>query len=658
MRASSIGRVVVVEDERLVALEIAENLEELGYEVPGTAATADEAIELVMRVRPDLVLLDIRIRGPRDGIEAARAMRERLGVPVAFMTACTDQATLDRAKSTDPYAYLAKPVSPTTLRTAVEIALHRARIERNLFEQSRWLSTTLRAIADGVVSVDADGLVTFMNPASERLTGWSMEDARGKPCEEVIVLIDEATRARARNPIVDAIALGGPTMLEPGTLLRGADGSECAIEDSAAPILNESGVATGAVMVFHDVSGERRLRQQAELNDRLVALGTLAAGIAHEVNNPLSYILGNQQHAQRQIAEIREAIAQLPQTAPHFLCEKLDALTQALDDASTGAERVRRIISELKMLGRPAPSRQETFDVHSVLDAALDLTMPELAQRARVVREFSECPRVRGDTVRLTQVLVNLLLNAAHAIAPDHVQDNEVRIVTGTSLAGGAQIEVRDTGSGIPKEVIPRIFEPFFTTRAFESGSGLGLSVSYGIVTSLGGTLEVESRVGVGSTFRILLPARVTDSSIPPPPGPLSIGPDEPRARLLLIDDERILLEALQRTLGEEFSVSSVTSGKAALTLFEANRAYDLVLCDLMMPGMTGMDLFRELERRFPQQAARTVFMTGGAFAQGAQDFLAAARRSLLEKPFSNEALFEFVRRNLHRLGTLSAAAR
>lgn len=642
MSRVSAGRVLVVDDERLVAREIAEDLEELGYEVAATASTADEALTLAREKRPDLVLLDVRIRGPRDGIDAAAALRDRFGIPVVYLTACSDTETLTRAKSTDPYAFLVKPVSPTELHSTVEIAMNRARIERTLSEQFHWLSTTLRAIADGVVCVDQRGHVTFLNPTAERLTGWTLQEAAGRPWDDVLVLLDEDTRSSRRGPLNEVLSQRTAAMLPEGTLLRSQDGTLYAIEDSAAPILSADNALMGAVMVFQDVSEKRQLKRQAELNDRLASLGTLAAGVAHEVNNPLSYIIGNQLFAQGELAEIAPLLANVEPEIQSAIKDKIESVMAALRDASSGAERVRSITSDLKMLGRSNPQRHRTLHPHAVLDGALKMTASRLSERARIVREFGECPVIRGDEVRLTQVFVNLLLNAAHAIPTGQAEQNEIRIITRTSSRGGAEIEIRDTGSGISKELIPRIFEPFFTTRGLETGTGLGLSISHGIVSSLGGSIEVESRVGAGSSFRVLLPAATGVSSFPPPPPRPALMSG--RHRLLFVDDERILLDALTRALEARYDVDRATSAANALALFEEGREYDLIVCDLMMPNMTGMELFRTMEARFPEHALRTVFMTGGAFAQGTQEFLNATRRRMLEKPFSNEQLFEFLR--------------
>lgn len=642
-------RILVVEDERLVAREIAESLQDLGYEVPATAATADEALELAQRENPDLVLLDIRIRGARDGVDAAALLRSRFGIPIIYLTACTDTETLRRASETEPYAYLVKPVKSVELRSAVEVALHKSSMDRRVRAHGNWLWTTLQAIGDAVLSTDPEGKVTFMNPAAENITGWSASDAVGQSLDSVLSLFQESSKDPVESPLWRALRERRSVDLPPGTTLRKADGQEIAIEDSAAPIANAEGKLTGAVMVFRDVTEQRRLRQQLELNDRLAALGTMAAGVAHEVNNPLSFILGNQQYAITELSSLLAELSGLPEALREALEGRVHEISAALADAQSGAERVRRIVSELGRLARPGVERQDRIDLRKCLDAAIAMTLRELTPRARLVREFGECPEVLADDTRITQVFVNLLVNAAHAIAPGRSESNEVRVVTGTFTGGKAYVEIRDTGCGIPKNVIPRVFEPFFTTRALETGTGLGLSVSHGIVQSLRGSIEVESTVGRGSTFRVVLPAADSTKSVPPLQGHSSVRPPAmDTIRVLLIDDERILLESLARTLEERYAVTTSTSARGALTLLENGECFDLIISDLMMPGMTGMEFYRELEQRFPEQSARTVFMTGGAFTPGAQQFLSEVRRRLLEKPFSNSQLLSFIAASVH----------
>jgi len=648
VNAPQAARILVVDDERLVAREIAENLVSLGYEVPATAATADEALEIACSTRPDLALLDIRIRGPRDGVETATALRARFGVPVIYLTACTDEATLARAKQTEPYAYLVKPIKPVELRSAVEIALRRSAAERRVREHGTWLEITLRSIADAVIATDCAGRITLMNPRAAALTGWDVAEAIGQPIDGVLQLSDENGKAAISSPIELALREQHTVELPAGTVLRRANGEELAIEDATAPIFDTSGDLVGAVIVFRDVSQSRKLVRQAELNERLAALGTLAAGVAHEVNNPLSFIIGNQQYALKELADLHARLAELPVLEREQLEGKVEEISAALSDAEVGADRVRKIVSELRKLSRPGMEKRKRMDPRAALESALAITWTELSSRATIVREYGQCPEILADETRLTQVFVNLLINAAHAIDSGEPSTNEVRASTGTDADGAAYVEVSDTGSGIPKSILPRIFEPFYTTRALETGTGLGLSISHGIVASLGGRIHVESQVGSGSTFRVTLPAAERAPSVPP--ARHSVAPREGEEyRLLIVDDERILLDSLTRALEDTYDVTTVTSGHEAVLLLERGESFDLVICDLMMPHMTGMEFFGVLESRFPELALRTVFMTGGVFTPAAQRFLAVRSRRVLAKPFTNGELIAFITESLVR---------
>jgi CheY-like chemotaxis protein len=244
-----------------------------------------------------------------------------------------------------------------------------------------------------------------------------------------------------------------------------------------------------------------------------------------------------------------------------------------------------------------------------------------------------EVPQVLGSEHRLGQVFLNLLINAAQAIPEGAADRNLVNVVTGVADDGRVVVEITDTGAGIPEDVLPRIFDPFFTTKPVGVGTGLGLSIVHGIVSGMGGEIKVRSEPGMGTIFTVLLPPA------PPAPAPADAPAPRPRAEaphagdVLVVDDEPLVGRAVTRILSPPHRVTLASSGAEALALLEAHR-YDVVLCDLMMPGMSGMDLHERVARSAPEVASRMVFLTGGAFTDGAREFLARVPNARLEKPF------------------------
>ncbi len=352
---------------------------------------------------------------------------------------------------------------------------------------------------------------------------------------------------------------------------------------------------------------EERTRELIQTRDnlvrseRLAGLGRLSASIGHEINNPLSYVIGNLNYVCDELADDQSV--------------RQDALIEgAIRDALGGAERIRKIVGELRAFNLASErDARRGVDVVEGLEAAIKLARGEIRHRAHLEREYSSLPKVMADPTKLAQVFVNVLVNAAQAIPEERTVKGEARIVLGTRLLGDGRVavEIKDTGVGIEEDVRQRLFEPFFTTKAGDRGTGLGLFVSLGIVSGFGGNIEVESRIGEGTTVRILLPAWY---GIEPEPetAPLrSIRRLENR-RLLVVDDDVLVARTLARQLSGHH-VEVVLSGQAALDRLSASgRSFDLVLCDLMMPDMTGMDVYETVEQRYPELAERFVFVSGG----------------------------------------------
>src|SRR3954468_2881598 len=358
------------------------------------------------------------------------------------------------------------------------------------------------------------------------------------------------------------------------------------------------------------------------LSDRMASVGTLAAGVAHEINNPLASVIANLDMALQDIVALAET-AKLPPD-----------LSDELKDARTAADRVREIVRDLKIFSRGEEDRHGPVDVEQVLESTVRMAWNELRHRAKLVKNYGKVPPVDAHESRLGQVFLNLIVNAAHAIPPGNYEANEIRLSTSVDPAGRVVVSIRDTGTGIPPEVRPRLFTPFFSTKPVGVGTGLGLAISHRIITQFGGTITYDTEVGKGTTFHIALQAAGAPVASVPTQKIWTRTPAVRRGNVLVIDDEESLAQALRRFLSVEHNVTAVYRARDALDLLELGTRYDVILCDLMMPQITGMELYAEIVRLDPSQAQRIVFLTGGAFTPTARDFLSSTTNRRIEKPF------------------------
>ena len=388
------------------------------------------------------------------------------------------------------------------------------------------------------------------------------------------------------------------------------------------------------LVVLRDVTERKQSEAQLLLTDRMTSLGRLASGVAHEVNNPLAYVMLN----------LELLAGRLARLAPDVPPETLAPLEKAVEDARDGSERMRRIIRTLSTFGRGDEERLGPVEVSSVLDSAVDIASMQLRHGARLVKDYTATAPARANPFRLGQVFVNLLLNAGDAL-PEGRDDNEIRLRTYVRADGSVVVEVQDNGSGIPRSVLPRIFDPFFTTKPVGRGTGLGLAVCHTIVTSFGGDITCESEEGRGTIFRVALqPARALEE---PSPVPSSVRVPGVYGRVLVVDDDAQVGAALAASL-EGHEVVIARSGREAIERFRAG-PFDCVLCDVMMPEVSGLDVYEELRQDGRGHEERMVFITGGAVSEAARSALARVQNRVLEKPVDGAQLKEAVGRAVAR---------
>jgi len=364
--------------------------------------------------------------------------------------------------------------------------------------------------------------------------------------------------------------------------------------------------------------------------ERMVALGTLTAGVAHEINNPLAYVMGN-------LGCLAEQLATLPTS------KDVEAMKDMVRDALEGSQRVRTIVRDMRAFTRRDDHDKRTeVQIEKVVEQAVAMAGVDLRHRARIVRQFSPVPPVFANETRLAQVFLNLLINAAHAVPEGRIGEHEVRLSIRES---GAYVDavVEDTGSGIAPEDLKRVFHPFYTTKPAGKGTGLGLFICDGIVRGLGGSIVIESALDKGTKVRVRLPAHVDR--------PVEIeqtAPAEevrgPRASILVVDDDPQVLLCIRRILDAEHALTTTTSAFDALRRIREGEKFDAVISDLMMPELSGMALYGKVKEVAPALAEKTVFITGGAFTPPARTFLDTVANACLEKPFAARELREVVR--------------
>ena len=389
-------------------------------------------------------------------------------------------------------------------------------------------------------------------------------------------------------------------------------------------------------------------RTQAEQNqsglrlfeaDRLVELGSLAGGLAHQINNALTYMrLGLGRLVSLELSR---------KPATPIRLHRIELL----QDVREGVSRIERIIHQLENFSRMEDRSIVSIDVADLLDSVLRVAAPEIRHRARLVCDYRGVSPVQGNEGRLRQVFLHLLINAAQAIPEGEAHLNEIGVTACTGPDGCVVISVKDSGMGIAPEMLGRIFEPFFTTKPAGQGIGLGLSICHDMVAALDGEISVESVLGQGTTVRVTLPSsnqRVASVPVPSSQASVAVPSETLHGRILIIDDDRPVAAAVALELGNH-DVVVAGSGREALHILEHDKEFDVILCDLIMPEITGMDVYESIKVIDPALAERFAFMTGGAFTTPAGRFLAEVTNPRIDKPFEPNALHALVRRIVAR---------
>jgi len=527
------------------------------------------------------------------------------------------------------YAGALAMITDRTEHREAEVALRRSE------EQYRQIVETT---TDGILTVDPSGRIVFVNRRFAEMLGYQPQEMIGKLATTFMTTAGQAVAKAAFKRRAEGLKDANDS----GFLHR--NGNEIMVNIAGSPVFDAEGNHVGSLAVVRDITESTRMQSQLMVSDRMASVGTLAAGVAHEINNPLAAVMANLDY-------IAEIVGQLGGSSRGTRSPAMrdtwirDEITAPLDDAREAAERVRFIVRDLKMFSRsPTEELKGPVNVKAVMESSLRMAWNEIRHRARLVKNYDNVPDVDANEARLGQVFLNLIVNAAQAIPEGRAEDNEIR-VTARLEGKRVVIEVADTGPGIPPEIINRVFDAFFTTKAVGVGSGLGLAICHRIVTDIGGELTVRSKVGAGTVFRVSLPEAVIEAA---PVAPAEAIPSTThRGRILIVDDEEMIIRILTRILAKEHDVVSTVDAREALAMCARGEKFDLILCDLMMPIMTGIELHSEISLLSPEQAQAMIFVTGGAFTEKTRSFLSDIPKEHIEKPFDAANLRAIVQRYL-----------
>ncbi len=486
-------KVLIVEDEAIVASDIERRLRKAGYVVPAIAASGEQALKRIEQTSPDLVLMDINLQGPTDGIQVASEVRDRYQLPVIFLTAYADKATLDRAKATEPFGYLAKPIGHVNLANAIEVALYKHRVEQELKSREAWLSAVLHSMADAVSVTDASGRIQFLNPAAEVLTGWTHREAIGRQLADVVRLVDFVDRNLA-DELNAAIRGGVATEFPRETRLFSHEGRVMTVEGQVA-ISQVDGRPSGAVVTFRDVTARNSEEVQIRQEQKMLVASRLANGIARDFNRLLTVIL---RYSEQLLGEMDET--------SNFR-RRVKAIHRAGYSAAV-------LTGQVLGLCRNKDIEPRALGLNSVINRFLPMLRrmagPSIAFETKLEPQLGQ---IRADQSQMEQLLVNLVVNARDAMPRGGqvtIQTGNVELAARNPLDAGTEsfvrLAVEDNGAGMESEVAEHMFEPFFTTKKPGVGTGLGLAVVHAIVSAGDGLINVDSKPGVGTLFEVFLP--------------------------------------------------------------------------------------------------------------------------------------------------------
>jgi PAS domain S-box-containing protein len=610
-------------------------LRRLGYDVPATVGTGDLAIQTALKNQPDLILMDIQLRGNMDGVQAATAITEQMDVPIVYLTANSDGPTLQRAKETGPYGFLVKPFEERAIQAGIEMAIYKHQSEKRSHEREQWLSTTLTSIADGVITTDENGITTFVNKTAEEILGRLCHETQNRHYSEYFRLLDHSTQLPPPDFVAEALTQGFSRVCESQTMLVTGDNGAKPIALSTAPIRYSRDRIGGCVIVFRDISEQQKLEEELRQSQKMDAIGKLAGSIAHDFNNAITAVMG---YSSLLLSRLPEANA-LREDAGHIL---------------RAAEYSARLTRQLLAFSRKQIIQPVELNLGKTIQEMQGVVRRLIREDIRMnfVIDADDC-WIKADPGHLEQLVFNMAINARDAmpnggsltfrVGTSLLSPGTARTMSDAQAGEYVMLEIIDTGTGMSAETQQRIFEPFFTTKGPDKGTGLGLSTCQNIVQRANGFIDLFSVLGAGTTFSIYFPKIAGQTATAPEHVAPQAGALAGAETILLVEDEEVVRLLASSVLTEAgYTVLEAGNGQEALAaLTESGRTFDLMLTDMVMPRLGGRDLAEHIFSNGLD--IRVLFMSGYTDDDVLRDAVFDSKVEFLQKPFTPNHLLQKV---------------
>ncbi|WP_304222395.1 response regulator [Gracilinema caldarium] len=620
------AKIIICEDENIVALDIKRHLERFGYEVAGIYDCAENAISACARDKPNLVLMDIQLSGAMDGLDASTIIYQNHNIPVIMLTAYADDITLARVKDGLPFGYILKPFEDRELKTAIEIALFRHEMDEKLRKSEARYRTLFEDAPTANFTADGNGILTDCNTTFIKLLDIkNKEDVIGQSIFSYFADTDNGNRLWQSF-------LNRTNGVSQDWELKRSDGTRVFVLATLSILPRTEDKPLEIQGYLLDNTEHRDLENQLRQAQKMEAIGRLAGGIAHDFNNIITAIMGYGNL-------LREDIEDNP-----LLKEEVEGILSA-------TQRAVNLTRQLLSFSRKQAVEAKVVNIHDILKDLEKMIQRLVNENIQVTLALNaSTPFVSIDPGQFEQTIVNLVVNARDAIKGNGsiiIQTKSV-ICDNTCHQHGIkqgkwlQIIVKDNGCGISAEDMQHIFEPFFTTKEKDKGTGLGLSTVYAIISRSGGQIAVESTVGAGTTFFIYLP-EVEEKSESISNTAQKVEPKTRSGTIIVAEDDEFIRGLISRLLAKSgYRVLESTDPHDAIRIAEHEKDY-MLLTDIVMPQMNGYDLATRLSEKSP--GLKVLFISGyqdRSFIVPEKN-LENIKSLFLEKPFSHEVLLETI---------------